>query len=222
MIKELINDIKMGFALTKYGLKLKLQLGMAAVFFILGIVIDVNSKGSTYLGGFYIVLAGMFIFQCIISMDASTLIQSSGYKKKMQIRYPYAAVIPLVVGFYTIIVIVHGIMAQNPMDGLTAAQNYDRQVTYLFAMNLLLFATLLYFGLCYKYFIVGMLMLFAVVFPLTIFISNFQEWIVNTFTLTSAIIMGYVLMAVGFAVSILLANVFYRKPLSRLAVRVNR
>ena len=87
MISNIIKDIKMGFTLSKYGLKVKLQLGMAAFFFAIGVVVDIVSKGSSYIGGFYIILAGMFIFQCIISMDASTLIQSSGYNDDYQMHF---------------------------------------------------------------------------------------------------------------------------------------
>lgn len=222
MISNIIKDIKMGFTLSKYGLKVKLQLGMAAFFFAIGVVVDIVSKGSSYIGGFYIILAGMFIFQCIISMDASTLIQSSGYKKKIQITYPYFAVIPLVVLFYTIMAIIHGIMANSPIGELTAAQSYDRQVAYLFSMNVLLFTTLVYFGICYKYFMIGMIVLLATVMPLTMLTANSEAWIVSHFSLSGVIIMGYAVLVIGFAISILLSNALYRKPLSKMAVRVDR
>lgn len=222
MIKQMINDSIMGFRLTKYGLKVKLQLGMAAFFFAIGLFIDIMSKGSSYIAGFYVVLAGMFIFQCIISMDASTLIQSSGYKKKIQTSFPYMAVIPLVTVFYTILAVAHGIMAGYPIDGRTLTESYNIQVAYLFAMSILLFITLLYFGICYKFFMVGMILLIATIMPLSMFISKYEEWIFSTFSLSQVIILGYILIAVGFVVSVLLSKAFYRKPLSRLAVRVSK
>lgn len=222
MIKDFIRDSMMGFKLAKYGLKVKMQIGMALLFFTLGVVIDVMSRGASYLGGFYIVLAGMFVFQCIISMDASTLIQSSGYKRKIQVSYPYYAVIPLVLLFYTILAVAHGIMAGMPMDGLTAAENYDRQILYFFSMNTLLFAMLVYFGLCYKYFILGMIVLMAAVFPLSMGFYKYEALIISTFSLSGVIIMGYILIIVGFAISILISKALYRKEMSRLAVRVNR
>lgn len=222
MLKNFIHDTKIGLTLTKYGIKAKMQFAMATLFFIIGVIVDIFSNGSSYIGGFYVVLSGMFIFQSIISIDASTLIQSSGYKKKIQVAYPYYAIIPIVTVFYTIIVIVHAKMAGSTMGGLTVEENYNRQVVYLFAMNALLFVTLVYFGVCYKYFIVGMILLLIAVLPLSMATFAEEEWICAHFTLSQVIIIGYVLMIVGFIVSILISKLLYRKPLSKVAVRVNR
>ena len=84
----MLKDIKLGFKLLKYGYKLKLNIFMLAFFAIFGIASDIMSKGTSIIGGIYIMMCGMFTFQLIMSMDVSELIQSTSLKKKLQIYIP--------------------------------------------------------------------------------------------------------------------------------------
>ena len=109
----MLKDIKLGFKLLRYGYKLKLNIFMLAFFAIFGIASDIMSKGTSIIGGIYIMMCGMFTFQLIMSMDVSELIQSTSLKKKLQIYIPVlsSTVINLIV--FTFLVIERVILIQN-------------------------------------------------------------------------------------------------------------
>lgn len=220
----MIKELKKAFAIARYGLRFKTQIVFGLIFLAIGLLVDIFSRGSTYLGGFYIVLSGMFIYQLIISMDGSTLIQSSSYKRKIQTKYPFLAVIPVTAVFFTIIVVIHSLMAFKTYPDISAVDNYNRQGLYILTMGAMMMLTMIYFGICYKYFMVGMLLLFVMVMPLSTASSMLSNWAMEQgreiFKLYFCIPAAYILFAIGAVLMYVLSVALYKKPLSKLAVRV--
>ena len=108
----MLSELKNAYKLVQYGLSLKKQLGFAALFAGIGIVLEIVTQGRQSTGAFYIVLSGLFIYQLIISSDVSTLVQSSPYKKKIQCFYPIISVVPWTYITFTIIVVIHWLFAK--------------------------------------------------------------------------------------------------------------
>ena len=211
MFKELKNAYK----IIQYGLSVKKQLGFAIMFAAIGIALELVTKGTQPVGAFYIVLSGLFIYQMIISSGVSTLIQSSPYKKKIQCTYPLLAVIPWTYITFTIIVIIHGIFAKGT-DPETGSQ-YGANILLI---GFLLFITMAYFGICYKYFILStVLMCFSITFPMTAIniISHKHIALFSNYAACAAI--AYVLLTLGSILSWVLTRLLYKKDLSRLAFR---
>lgn len=212
MLKEFLLSIR----LVKYGLQYKLQLALTAVFAIIGILIEWFYKGKSFLGGFYFFMSAIFIFQLIISMDTSTLIQSSSKKRSFQLRYPYIASAPFIILVYTISVIILAVNADY-----SSLEAIYMQSKNALGLALALFFTTIYLGLCYKYMIASSIAFVFVMIPLLSALQLPLEIYNRIFAiqLVPAIILGYVIVIGGIALSYLFARLLYRKPLSELAFK---
>lgn len=79
----MINDIKIGFKLMKYGLQFKTIVFAAVLLCAGGILVELEDPVSA-LSGFVIVMVAMLVYQLIQSVSCSTMVQSSSKKKKLQ------------------------------------------------------------------------------------------------------------------------------------------
>ena len=211
MIQEFLKAVK----LVQYGLTLKTQLGFAGLFALIGIIVEVFTKGTNFIGIFYIVLAGMFLYQLIISIANSTLVQSSPYKRKIQIVYPLAVMIPWIYIVLTIMTIIHWNFAQ------ASAEAYEAQCEMIMILGAILLVTLVYFGVCFKYFIGGTLVMFAGVMGIMMFFERpgtfCYEMAHKSFSFS--VIMAYVFVTVGLIATYIISALLYKKPISAMAFR---
>ena len=211
MFKELKNAYK----LVQYGLSIKKQLGFAAMFALIGIALEIATKGSQYIGAFYIVLSGLFIYQMIISSDVSTLVQSSPYKKKIQCTYPLIAVIPWTYIAFSIVVIIHWVFAKS-----ADAETYRQYSMNIFLIGFLLFITMSYFGISYKFFILSTILM---CFGIGVVCSAMNILEHRNFTLfdsySSCVVIAYILLTAGSILSGVLSRLFYKKDLSKMAFK---
>ena len=79
-----MKDLIICFRLIKYGLQFKLMCILGGAFFGLGILFETKGVGTTNLGGLYMSLAGLYIFQLAFTPSIAKLVQTSPYKKKIQ------------------------------------------------------------------------------------------------------------------------------------------
>ena len=201
----------------KYGYKLKLNIFMLAFFSIFGIVSDIMSKGTSIIGGIYIMMCGMFTFQLIMSMDVSELIQSTSLKKKLQIYIPVmsSTVINLVV--FTFLVIERVILIQNSVAD-------EKQLIFtLFTLDVVLLAVYLYTSICYKYFVLGFIVFMVLFMSIFTVLSGVAFVPVSNAVfklgLPVVALLGYIVIFVGGALEILIGELLYKKPLSEFAFR---
>ena len=213
----MLKDIKLGFKLLKYGYKLKLNIFMLAFFSIFGIVSDIMSKGTSIIGGIYIMMCGMFTFQLIMSMDVSEFIQSTSLKKKLQIYIPVlsSTVINLVV--FTFLVIERVILIQNSVAD-------EKQLIFtLFTLDVVLLAVYLYTSICYKYFVFGFIVFMVLFMSIFTVLSGVAFVPVSNAVfklgLPVVALLGYIVIFVGGALEILIGELLYKKPLSEFAFR---
>lgn len=212
----MLKDIKLGFKLLRYGYKLKLNIFMLAFFAIFGIVSDIMSKGTSIIGGIYIMMCGMFTFQRIMSMNVSELIQSTSLKKKLQIYIPVmsSTVINLVV--FTFLVVERVILIQNSVADKT-------QLIYtLFTLDVVLLLFYLYTSICYKYFLLGFivfLVLFMGIFTVLSGAAFVLSNVVAALGLPVVALLGYIAIFAGGALEIFIGELLYKKPLSEFAFR---
>ena len=213
----MLKDIKLGFKLLKYGYKLKLNIFMLAFFAIFGIASDIMSKGTSIIGGIYIMMCGMFTFQLIMSMDVSEFIQSTSLKKKLQIYIPVlsSTVINLVV--FTFLVIERVILIQNSVAD-------EKQLIFtLFTLDVVLLAVYLYTSICYKYFVFGFIVFMVLFMSIFTVLSGVAFVPVSNAVfklgLPVVALLGYIVIFVGGALEILIGELLYKKPLSEFAFR---
>lgn len=79
----MINDIKMGFKLMKYGLQFKTSLAGVILLLLGGILTEMGDEAIS-LSGFAFVMAVIMVYQLVQSVTCSTMVQSSAKKKKLQ------------------------------------------------------------------------------------------------------------------------------------------
>ena len=213
----MLKDIKLGFKLLRYGYKLKLNIFLLAFFAIFGIVSDIMSKGTSIIGGIYIMMCGMFTFQLIMSMDVSEFIQSTSLKKKLQIYIPVlsSTVINLVV--FTFLVIERVILIQNSVAD-------EKQLIFtLFTLDVVLLAVYLYTSICYKYFVFGFIVFMVLFMSIFTVLSGVAFVPVSNAVfklgLPVVALLGYIVIFVGGALEILIGELLYKKPLSEFAFR---
>lgn len=214
----MLEQIKLGLKLVKYGLSFKMQIALAILFCLFGLITEYVSRSSNLLGGFYILISAMFVIQLVISMDISLLVQTSPYKKKLQTSMPVLACVPIMLGAYTVEVLIKGYFLYfHPEISADAGQQASIKGG-LEGVIVLLFVTAIYMGFCFKYFAAAMIGLFVVVLPISIvfqmpFLVNF----IGQLPFGWIVLAGYILIPLGEFLAYQLSRLLYKKDLSRYA-----
>lgn len=206
--------------LARYSTNARTEAVLAGAFLIMAFAMEFSLRGKNVVGGVFFVASAAVISQQIVGLDNSTLVQSSAYKKKLQIHYPYLFLIPAVLVLYTLLVLVHIWMISHPVAGMTSSQNYSMQATYILTLGIYLFLGEIYFGFCYKYYLQASGILIFVVMPVAAFLNtamNYDIWAGKS--LVFSITAGYIFVIAGFILSVAFSNLCYRKPLSVTAFK---
>jgi len=211
----MFNELKNAYKLVQYGLSIKKQLGFAIMFALIGIAVEIASKGSQFIGAFYVVLSGLFIYQMIISSDVSTLVQSSPYKKKIQCFYPLIAIIPWTYIAFTIVVLIHMFFTKS-----ADAQGYREYSMNILLIGMMLFISMIYFGVSYKYFVLSTILMcvsVGVLMSAMGFISRKGSSLFDSYGLCVAL--AYLLLTIGSVLSGVISRLLYKKDLSKMAFK---
>ena len=207
----------MGFQLMKYGYKIKMNVIMMVVILALGIVAEISSKGTSFLGGFYLMMTGMFAYQLIMSMDISEMVQSSAAKRKLQVGLPVVASTVVYLASYTFLLVERVILIhQNP-------QSKEELLYTLFTILLIMITVYIFSSICYKYFVAGMI-LFLILFigvdtgAVILWNNGIGAWLCQI-GLGWLAVLGYAVVLLGGGIEYLLGSLLYRKPLSEFAFR---
>ncbi len=212
----MLDEFKRAYKLVQYGLSIKLQLVFAIVFTLIGIAVEIASRGTQFIGAFYIILSGLFLFQLVISVDNSALVQSSPYKRKIMVVYPYVVIIPLTYLLMAVLSVIHWRFAVTG-----SAEDYSNQARMMFILGVVLFLTNLFFGVCYKYFLLATMLLFVFMIPVISLLQydRFPIYQWSGVSFSRSVICAFVFITIGLVISYLLTNLLYRKPLSSMAFR---
>lgn len=213
----MLKNLKMGFQLMKYGYKIKMNVIMMVVILALGIVAEISSKGTSFLGGFYLMMTGMFAYQLIMSMDISEMVQSSAAKRKLQVGLPVVASTVVYLASYTFLLVERVILIhQNP-------QSKEELLYTLFTILLIMITVYIFSSICYKYFVAGMI-LFLILFigvdtgAVILWNNGIGAWLCQI-GLGWLAVLGYAVVLLGGGIEYLLGSLLYRKPLSEFAFR---
>lgn len=202
------------FALCKYSFKFSTNITFMLIFLGIGVVTEVVSKGTQYLGGFYVVLCSMYMFQFVMSLSMSDMIQSSGIGRRIQLDIPVKLNLTLSFVLFTVLIIFRSIMAGR------YPEKANEIATSLFVIDILIFQLFIYTAVVYKYFLASIIIFCLVIGFVTAgltFITNLDMF--GGLTLSTSIILGYVLIAVGAALQYLICRLIIRKPVSQRAFR---
>ena len=208
-MKEYIKLLK----LCRYGFRFKLNLACFLIFLGVGILIEIVSKGENMLGGFYIVLCSMYMYQFFISLSLTDMIQSSGLKYKLNVVLPVAANVIFFFIFYSFVALFrYGVIRNNPQMESTMA-------TTILLCALFVIVLYIYTAFAYKYFIVSVFA-FCITFAVTMGIlgSDPSHFFPNM-SYGCAVLIGYAAVLLGGLAEFVIGKLLYKKPLSERAFR---
>jgi hypothetical protein len=209
----MINQIKLGIKLWKYASCAKSQVVCAILFFLLGVMVEIGDQGTGVIGGYYIVLSSVFITQLIVSVDFSTMVQASPYKKKLQTSIPVLVSTPVMLVTYTLLVLFDLYFFQ----AATEDESRLEIKSGLLVIGVLLCLTSIYMGICYKYFLASMVGLCVVIAPIAGIGANLDTGFVEHIPMVAIVAAGYALTLLGQFLAYLLSRLAYRKDLSKYA-----
>lgn len=209
-MKDMINFLK----LCKYSFKFKTNVIFLGVFFVIGLINEIVTKGTQYLGGFYIVICSIYMFQFIMSLSMSDMIQSSGIGRRIQLDMPVKLNVFMSVVLYTMLIIYRIIMT-----GMHPELSRDIAVSLLM-IDIMFFILFIYTAFVYKYFIASVVIFcFTFVFVTSglNIINNLDLF--NRLSLTNAIVIGYIVIMIGAILQYLICKLLIRVPISQRAFR---
>lgn len=210
----MLKEIKLGFKLIKYSYKLKMNIGMLILFLAIGVFSEVMTKGTSLIGGVYLMIGGMFAYQMVMSMDVSLMIQSTAMKKKLQIYIPAMVSFIIYVAIFTFLVIEKVILMQN-----YAAETFEFVNTLLW-IEMIMASVYIYTSICYKFFVLGFIVFMAI--DMSMFMGLLTSGIMaamEKLPFGVIVVIGYAIIILGTLLVVGVGNLLYKKPLSEFAFR---
>lgn len=222
MKKELSKELK----LIPHGMSPKMNLVFMISFVILGIVFellnykmsveDVSVTMGFNLGGVFLFCAAMFPGQMLISLDIAALVQTSPYKRRLQTSMLTEITLMGNLIAMTLIIVLRGIACA------VTNTSFEKGFASLCMTGVIGFFIMAFSSVMYKHFIASLLMLYVLMiaasggygylsFCISRGIMNFSIhpiWVV---------ILCYVLILLGALLENIVAKLFYKHDISKLA-----
>lgn len=219
----MINDIKLGIKIMRYGHGLVLNIILGAWFLVIGIFVIILSM-SGYLinwsGGLFAIAAAMMPMQIIYSLNTSNMVLSSPVRKKMQTVVPAVMTCIGTLIIYLVVDLLILIMVCINPDRISVACNLVawQIVVAVFFM--------IYIPICYKYMVAAIILGIIVWICATSLILLMPD--VNTFSYFNKGISSFLMIsalglpaiAIGGFLQYLLSLLFYKAPVSKYSQNV--
>ena len=222
-----MKDIIICFRLIKYGLQFKLMCILGAAFFGLGILFEIQGMGTSNLGGLYMSLAGLYIFQLAFTPSIAKLVQTSPYKKKIQTLGTAALSTICCLVTFTVLVVIRVLKAGSPDfadEGIDLITHYSALVYSALVVAVLL----VYIAFSFKMYLTSLILCITVVLVFMFVGLNEEKspFIKLTELLMSEgdsplklILASYGIIIAGGIICYLTSCLLYKHELSSLAVK---
>ncbi|MDE6749350.1 MAG: hypothetical protein K2K21_09885 [Lachnospiraceae bacterium] len=219
----MINDIKLGIKIMRYGHGLVLNIILGVWFLVIGIAVIILSMSGRYInwsGGCFAIAAALMPIQIIFSLNASNMVLSSPVRKKMQTVVPTTITCISTLVMYIVVDLLLLIMiCINPDRIPVACSLVTLQIVFaVFFM--------IYIPICYKYMvaaiIIGIIIWVCVINSIMLIpdintLSFFNKGI-SSFLMISAL--GLPSIVVGGFLQYLLSLLFYKAPVSKYSQNI--
>ena len=212
----MIENIKFAFALQKFGFQRKLQLGGMAIFYLIGIVIELATHGTFWLGAFFMMLAPMYMVQVIYSMCMSTLVTASPYGKRIQTSIVSCGDLILSLVTMTIIVIIKAV------EVVLYPQQKNALISVFVILSVMMMFVHVYTALVYKFYALSLVLLLVIVWPISFYMGysvSASDFSLPTLPVSfvGAVLIAYASTLLGVGLQYVLTKLIYRAPLSKYA-----
>lgn len=200
----MIKDFKRGIKLLKYSFRWKLNMTIAAIFFLLGTVFFFLPDMRHY-GPVYWIITGSFTLQQLGNLSVSSMVRSSPRNKAMQTSIAVAMSFLLNLILYAMVVLARILIWR-----------FNGQGQYPFAelvmYGVLIIILMIYYGMIYK------MKAFALIVWAFIFAAalvGMQEMTVQVLpeiSMGAALGIGLAVILLGACLQYMLARLTYRRP----------
>lgn len=216
----MINDLKLGIKILRYGLNVKAAFTVAIIFLVMGAAFQLFIPFMPFTG-LYTGMCGTMFVQTICSVSVSSMVQTSALKRRLQTSVP-----TIVSGGYMLVM--HTVFLFLKWIGCTVSSInvFGHRISDL-AFQILMDAVLMvviviYTALALKAFWPSTVLFAVVYFGGTYFYSNDitimeAEAAVNALPLGLAIALSYAVIIVGTILIYLILKALYKKPYSRMS-----
>lgn len=219
----MINDIKLGIKIMRYGHGLLLSIIVGVWFLVIGIAVismTVNGYLYNFTGGCFMIAAVLMPVQMIFSINTSNIVLSSPIRKKMQTVIPTAITC---IGMLVLYLIVDLLLLINACK---YPENMPRACIIVALQIIFAVFFMIYTPICYKYMVVAVIICIIVwwscfksfmylntimYMPNNIF--SFFDKGISSFLLIS--VLGLPIIAAAGFLQYLLSLLFYKAPVSK-------
>lgn len=218
----MIKQLKMGFKLLPYCYGVVTNLILLVIMLVIGISAEAHSfelpvKGTDFnayqnLGGYIILVAGMFVLQMLISLNVPDFMATSPWKKRIQ-----TSVFALMsfVCYFVCYVIIVGLKIMKYSAGTIS---YEMLIVELLGFPIMILMLNVYMAIALKYFVASTVV-FCLLMPVLMSmhgIAYYFGWIqLDGITLAGVIALGVLSLVVGSVLDYLLLKLIYKKPVSK-------
>lgn len=205
------KEVKKIITILKATPKLKLNIIASVVLFLLGMIGELLSH-SNLSNMIFFTNSAIFFFMSIVNTSGSGLAQSSPSAKKLQTVYPFYIQIPLYIITFLLISIHRLYIVSKPLPNLSLQESHAKHSTLILAFSVLCINFMLYEILIIKRTLLSIIFMVIIFLPTIIFTSMLDEFF--KINMKSAIAIGFLIMIAGSLLSILVANLLYKYPVS--------
>lgn len=222
------KEIKKIITIIKAAPQLKTQIFCTLLFLIIGIIFELGTNkvfSYSILSIVYLSTTTMYIFQTIMSVCYSGLVQSSSEAKKLQAKFPLYIKSLINIIFFFIISLHRVYIASKPEPDISIKESISLQCFFILSFSVLCFFLPIYEIISYKFFwlsLVGIVLTFPImIWILHAIIHSQSFYSIKNLTFIVAIPLGFLILIAGSLLSIFLANLLYKYPISAHVMRFN-
>lgn len=225
------GDLAKGFQLLKFASGKRVNVALWVLFFVLGLVMEVIiSVGEAQqfdfspfeAGTVFMMCSAMFPSQMLLSVDVSTMIQTSSYKKKLQVSMHSKMLLLFSLLVFTLILVLRA-------GGLVFVQNRPLAELNILPVGMFAAVIIIYSGFVYKFFVLTVILLYATMMAygavcgyLMAAGQKFPEYVWGSASPAVDIIACYLLILAATGLEYVIARGLYKFPLSKYALRCSR
>ena len=219
------KNLKKGIDLIRYGAAFKMNLVLFVLMFVLGIVFEIAGFGMQInenfkvidLGAVFLLCTAAFPAQMTLSVDLSALAQTSPHKKNIQTSMVTEMNLVFSLLATTFLVAIRLIMCAINHTGFTEGLG-DLWCT----AGIVGFLLLLFFAVCYKYFILSMVVMYLILIAVGSGLGfAVGSGAIPTMTVILhplvSVTVCYAFVLVGAVLGNLISRLLYKKNLSKIA-----
>lgn len=207
----MIKQLKLGFQMMRYTFGVKMCLILAAICFVLGLLVEFLPAGASITGALLLMVCGLWAAQLVYSLGVSDMIKTSKYAKAMETGIPTLVSFLLYLICYVII-----IAFKLPRLSGASEESMQYMVGEILTSGIMAAMLMIFCAIAYKLFAIATVLFLVMFFVLNVMVNSGGLFMVDV-SFGAAVIIGFVLLVVGALLQYGISLLVYKVPLSKSA-----